>query len=132
MSLEITKNTSRSLTIFGATFEDDTLLATGVATWEAGTLLGRITASGKLTPYAAGASDGSQVPVTFMPVDVTFTGAGDYPIRVPVAGRFRRGDLKVGIGAGTALTQAQVDALRDYSLIALNTTELSELDNGAV
>lgn len=52
--------------VFGNRYEGgETLLnaSGGVKTFEAGTLMGRVTASGKLVPVASGATDGSQFPV---------------------------------------------------------------------
>jgi hypothetical protein len=44
-----------------------------------------------------------------------------------IAGRVRAGDLVNNVDA--ALTAVQLDQLRDYSIIALGTTQLAELDN---
>lgn len=125
--MNVTNNSSLGLILHGALFEDDTLTATGAITLAAGTLLGRITASGKLREYTSGAVDGSQVPVTVLPHEVVFTAAGDKPIRPIIAGRLRRGKL-VAHGVG-AITQAEADALRNYGIIAQATTQLAEQDN---
>lgn len=127
MSMEVTNNAPAGIVVWEPVFDDDILLAAGAVTYVAGTVLGRITASGKLTHYASGAADGSEVPVAVLLDEEVFTGAGEIPFRPVLAGRLKRADL-VAHGVG-ALTQAEVDALRNYAIIALTTTQLAELDN---
>lgn len=126
-NLTIQNNSTSGLAIWDPVFEDDTLTSAGAATWLKGTLLGRITIGGKLTAYESGNADGSEIPVAVLFEEVVFTGAGDAPDRVVVSGRLRRNDL-VAFNVG-AITIAEVDALRDYSIVALLTTQLAELDN---
>lgn len=127
MSIAITNNDVTGLVLWQPVFSPNTLTAGAAETWPAGTLLGRITASGKLTRYDSGAADGSEVPVAVLPAEQVFTAAGDAPCRVIIGGQLRRGDLtEFGVGA---ITVAQADALRDYGIVALETKELSELDN---
>ena len=125
--MEVTNSSASGVPIWEPVFEDNTLLAAGALTYAVGTVLGRITASGKLTHYASGSIDGSEVPIAVLTVAEVYTGAGDKAIRALVGGQVRRGDL-IAHGVG-ALTQAEVDALRDYSITALVTTQLGELDN---
>jgi hypothetical protein len=49
------------------------VVASGSGKLPAGTVMGRLTASGKLTPYTPGASDGSQVfaAITYEAIDAT-------------------------------------------------------------
>lgn len=126
-NLEITNNKTRGIVIWQPVFEDDTLLAAGAVTYAAGTLLGRITASGKLTHYASGNVDGSEVPVAVLLDEEVIAGAGDTPFRPLISGQVRRGDL-VAHGVG-AITIAEADQLRDYGIVSLSTTQLAELDN---
>ncbi len=126
-NLTITNNATSGISIWNTVFEDDTLVATGAVTWLKGTLLGRITASGKLTAYESGNADGSEIPIAILFEEVVFAGAGDLADRVLISGRVRRADL-VAFGVG-ALTQPEVDALRDFTMVALKTTQLAELDN---
>lgn len=126
-NVEITNNDVDGIPVWEPTYEDDTLAATGAVTYAAGTVLGRLTATGNLTAYESGNADGSEIPVAWLPNEVEFTGAGTTPIRAGISGKVRRSRL-IAHGVG-ALTQAEVDALRDYSIVALSTTELSELDN---
>jgi hypothetical protein len=126
-NISITTNSPQGIVIWEPVYEDDTFTAPGAETWAAGTVLGRITASGKLTKYTSGAADGSENPVAVLQDALEFTGAGDLPGRPIISGRVRRQDL-VAHGVGP-LTIEEVDALRNYGIIALNTTQLAEFDN---
>lgn len=126
-NLTRTVNTTTELILFGATFDDETLTSAGADTWVAGTLLGRVTASGKLTAYTSAAVDGSQVPLAVLAEDVEFAGAGDKPSRVIIEGHLRRGQL-IAHGVG-AITKPESDLLRSYSILSSVTNDLSELDN---
>ncbi len=126
-NLEITNNDVAGVVVWEPVFDDETLVDAGGATYAAGTLLGRITANGKLTAYTSGAGDGSEVPVAVLRDELVLAAATDTPCRPILAGRVRRADM-VAHGVG-AITDAEADALRDYSIIPLSTTQLSELDN---
>tara|TARA_R110002153_G_C13332612_1_gene498617 strand:- start:34078 stop:34467 length:390 start_codon:yes stop_codon:yes gene_type:complete len=126
-NLEITNNDVTGVVVWEPVFENETLLDAGGATYAAGTLLGRITASGKLTAYVVGAVDGSEVPVAVLRDELVLVAATDTACRPIIAGRVRIADL-VAHGVG-AITIAESDALRDYGIIPLTTTQLSELDN---
>ena len=127
MSLEVTNNAPNGIVVWEPVFDSDILLAAGAVTYVAGTVLGRITASGKLTHYVSGAGDGSEVPVAVLLDEEVFAGAGEIPFRPVLGGQVRRGDL-VAHGVG-ALTQAEVDKLRDYGIVGLTVTQRAELDN---
>ena len=60
--VDVTNNSIRRIVTWSATFDDEILIDAGGATYAPGTLLGRITASGKMTAYTSGAVDGSEVP----------------------------------------------------------------------
>lgn len=126
-NIEITNNQTRGIVIWDPVFEDEILIDAGGATYAAGTLLGRITASAKLTKYTSGAGDGSQIPVAVLLNELVLPGATDVPCRPIISGRVRRNDL-VAHGVG-AITTAESDLLRDYGIIPLSTTQLAELDN---
>lgn len=128
-NIEITTNRPDGIRLWDPVHEDNTLLGAGNISYAAGTVLGRVTASGKLTHYASGAADGSQTPIAVLQDATTVATGVDQPVRAIVGGRLKRGDL-VAHGVG-ALTQAEVDALRDFGIIALATTQLAQLDNGA-
>ena len=125
--MEITKKEPFGIVVWDPVYQDETLTAAGAVTWAAGTLLGRVTASGKLTAYASGAADGSEVPIAVLKEEVVFAGAGDKADRPVVSGRVRRGDL-VAHGVG-AITDAEADALRSMTIIPQNVAQLGEFDN---
>lgn len=123
----VTNNDTAGLVVSDPKFSRETLTATGAAVWAKGTLLGRITSSGKLTAYTSGASNGSQVPKFVTTSETTFTGAGDQPDTVLIGGEVRERDL-VAHGVG-AITPAEVDALRDFGIYAVPVAQLNTLDN---
>tara|TARA_R110000787_G_scaffold57733_1_gene131751 strand:- start:974 stop:1360 length:387 start_codon:yes stop_codon:yes gene_type:complete len=120
-------NSSAGVVIANPLYENVTLLAAGAVTWAAGTVLGRITASGKMTSYVAGAGDGSEVPIAVLRDEQVFSGAGDVAGNVIVAGRVRLAKL-IAHGVG-AITTGERDELRDYGIVAETTSQLGELDN---
>lgn len=126
-NIEITNNKTRTIVVWGPVFEDDVLLSAGALTYAEGTLLGRITASGKLTHYASGNVDGSETPIAVLLNEEVFAGAGEIPFRPVINGRLRKGDL-VAHGVG-AITIVEADLLRDFGIVALSTIQLAELDN---
>ena len=126
-NIEITNNKTRGIVLWEPVHEDAVAVFGGAATWPAGSVLGKVTASGKYARFAPGAADGSEVPIAVLSQDVEAAGAGDVPIRPVIAGRVRAGDLVNNVDA--ALTAVQIDQLRDYSIIALGITQLAELDN---
>jgi hypothetical protein len=126
-NIEITNNKTRGIVIWDPVHEDAIATFGGAATWPAGSVLGKVTATGKYVRFAPGAADGSEVPLAVLSQDVEAGAAGDVPIRPVIAGRVRAGDLVNNVDA--ALTGPQLDQLRDYSIIALGTTQLAELDN---
>jgi len=123
----ITNNSTDGVVIWDPVFADDTLIDAAGGTFPAGTVLGRITAGGNLTPFLPGAVDGSEVPVAVIRDEVTLAAATAVPCRPIISGRVRRDDLLDG--DGDPLTQAAIDQLRDYTIIALGTAQLAELDN---
>jgi len=127
MNIEITNNTVRDVVIKDPTFQDETLDFAGAGTWPAGAVLGKVTSTGKYVRFDPVASDGSEVAKAVLTEPVTAASAGDKPARPLVSGHIRLRDL-VDVN-DTALTAGAVDQLRDYTIIAQATTELSEPDN---
>lgn len=126
-NIEITNNSTSGVAIWDPVHEDATLTFAGAETWPAGAVLGKVTATGKYVRFNPGGADGSEIPKAVLTQEVTAAGAGDVAARPAIAGRVRAGDLVNN--ADAALTAAQLDQLRDYSIIALGTTQLAELDN---
>jgi hypothetical protein len=127
-TLEITNNAVAGVSMWDTVFDDATLIDTGGETYPAGTLLGRITASSKLTKYESGNADGSEVAVAVLSDELVLAAATDTPCRVIVGGRVRRGKLLANDPA-VVITDAESDALRDYGITPLSTTQLADLDN---
>lgn len=127
-NIEITTNQTRGVVVWEPVFDDEIIFDAGGETYPAGTLLGRITASGKLTKYTTAAVDGSEVPVAVLRDELVLAAGVDTPCRPILAGRLRRGDLLADDPA-RVITDAEADALRDYGIVPLSTTQLAELDN---
>lgn len=125
--LSIANRRLTGLVVFGAVFEDETLTAAGAETWPAGAVLARVTASAKLVRFVPAGADGSEVPLAVLTVPVEFAGAGDRTERPAIEGRVRRGDLLDD--ADAALTDAAIDTLRSYGVIAQVTHQQTEQDN---
>jgi hypothetical protein len=83
-------------------------VASAATTFDSGTVMGEITASGKLAPYDAGASDGTEEPIGILMEDVDAT-AGDVTSGIYETGEFREGAL-------TGLDAAGKKKLRDRGI----------------
>lgn len=126
-NLNVTNRNIAGLVIANPIYEDGVATAAATGTWPEGAVLGKITASGKFARYSAGASDGSQVPVAILAKELVITATGDQLIRPLISGRVRRGRLVDA--AGAAITQAAVDQLRDFMIIAQPVKQLAIQDN---
>lgn len=109
--------------------QDEIIVATGAGTIAAGTLLGRVTASGKLLATATGAVDGSETPVSVLQYDIEAAGAGDLPCRPVLKGSVRADKCFLAATPSTALTPAQKDALRTMGILAVEVDELGKFNN---
>jgi hypothetical protein len=87
-----------------------------------------VAADGKLVPYnpATGAA-GEQNPIAVLTYEVTKASSGDLPVRALIAGRVNK--TRLVIDAGTAITNAHLDALRKTGIIPLDVLQLAALDN---
>ena len=107
-------------------FRDELLTFTGAATVLKGTILARVTASGKLTPWVPAGSLGAEIPRAVLTYEVTRASAGDEPIRAMVRGEVNRNHLIIHAdGNGNALTAAHLDMLRDYGLTPVDVQQLA-------
>lgn len=116
-----------SVVIKNPEFETSVIAFAGADTLAEGTIMGRITASGKWIQYTSGASDGSQIPKGVLITEEVATGVGDIATRILIKGTVRA-DKLIADGVGDP-TQAELDQLRDYGIIALDTTDISLQDN---
>lgn len=130
-NIEITNNKARSVVVWDPVFEDELVTFGGAATLKAGTILARDSVSLKLVPFVkGGVTNENGTPKAVLLDDLTAAGAGDLPCRPIVSGRVRKGDLVINAdGDASNVDGAVVDQLRDYSIVALATTQLAELDN---
>jgi hypothetical protein len=112
-------------------FRDDLLTFAGAATVLAGTILARDSVSLKLVPFVKGGTTNEDgIPKAVLTYDVTATGAGDVAIRDMVSGSVRAERLIIDAdGDGSNVDVVVLDQLRDYSLVAIDVTELNILDN---
>tara|TARA_R110000851_G_scaffold102973_1_gene219755 strand:- start:613 stop:1002 length:390 start_codon:yes stop_codon:yes gene_type:complete len=126
-NLEITTNDVTGVVIWDPVHTDAGATFGGAATWPAGSVLGRLTATNKYARFAPGAADGSEVPSAVLSQPLTAAGAGDIAFRPLIGGQVRAGDLSNNVDG--PLTLAQLDTLRTYGITSLTTVELSQLDN---
>ncbi len=129
--MAVQNNDIGSVVIFGAVFAPEVFLGLAVdTTYPAGTVLGRVTASGKLSPSVVGAGDGSEVPVAVLADDVlTANPVADQNIEVLVEGQVRENKLIIAPAAVGVITPAQRDQLRTFGIVSKTTLELLKLDN---
>lgn len=127
-NLTITNNEPQGIVVWDPVYDDATLVDASGGTYPKGTVLGRITATGELTKYTTAAVDGSEVALAALTFELELAAATPTPTRVLIQGRVRRGDLLADDPA-RVLTLAEVDALRDYGIVAQVTQQLAEFDN---
>jgi hypothetical protein len=114
-----------TLELDGGKFRDELLNFAGAATVKKGTILARITASGKLTPYVIGGSLGAGVPVAILTFDVARASAGDEAIRALVAGAVNKNRLIVQAdGNGSNITNAILDQLRAEGIVPIDVASI--------
>lgn len=107
-------------------YEDGTIDATvAPATYPEGTLLARA-ANGNLVLFDQGGVSPADVPVAVLGQEEVVA-ASALQTRVIVTGQVRLS--KISESGGATLTTATLDALRDYSILAVDTTQLLRLDN---
>lgn len=124
-NIDVTQIDVGNIALRNESFRDEILNFAGAHTCVKGTLLARITASGKLTPYVVGGSGGAGVPVAVLTYEVAATGAGDVAIRALVAGEVNRNRLVIDAdGDGHNITNAILDQLRDYAIQAIDVAAL--------
>lgn len=126
------ENVDQGTVIIADAIHDDGLLTfAGAATAIEGTILARDSVSLKFVPYViGGVTNENGIPKAVLTYDVTAAGAGDEAIRAMVSGRVNQARLVVDAdGDATNITDAILDQLRDYGVVAEPVTDLSILDN---
>lgn len=133
--IEITNNDIGTPKRFRLEFDDAVFVPViaAITTIVKGTILGRVTASAKLTPFTVAATHGvgSGVPVGVLGTDIISDAVpSDENISYIVAGGVREEELVIdGAAPGAGVTEAIKDQLRDFSIIPLPAQDLSILDN---
>lgn len=126
-NIEISNRNTNGVVIFDPVFDNRTLTATGAETWPAGAVLARVDATGFYVRFNPAGAGGAEIPKAVLTQPVEFTGAGQRTERPAISGQLRRRDLVDTNDA--AIDDDAVEALRDFTIIALSTTQLSEQDN---
>lgn len=112
------------------TFRDETFSAVAATTHPEGTILARLTATGKLVAFIKGGAGGSEVPKAVLTYPVTSTGIQDIPIRAAVSGKFRKDRLVIlADGDDSNIDAVVLDQLRDYGLFPVDVVENNIPDN---
>lgn len=110
--------------------KDEVLTFGAAGTVKAGTILARLAANGKLTPFAPAGEGGAGVPVYVLGYDVTAAAAGDEPVRVPQGGEVVYERLIIHAdGDASNITDAIRDQLRGIGFIPCDVQQLARLDN---
>lgn len=97
---------------------------TGAALFKRGTVLGKITASGKYTISLSAAADGSQTPVAIL-VDDTDASGGDVNGGVYQQGEFNGNSLILGTGQTLSGVTAALESAKIYVKTPVNATDPS-------
>lgn len=131
MSMTVTNINLHGVTIDCANAETLTLAVTAAETLSEGLILGEVTADGSGGFYARGASNGLEIARYVLLSDTVVTAAdvtaGTKNVRVMQGGKVRQD--KLSIKAGGTIDYREVSGLKDNSILALNTTDYSVLDN---
>ncbi len=89
-----------------------------------------VAADGKLVPFEKDGAGGAQIPKKVLTYEVVTTGAGDVAIRDMTSGSVRAARLVIDSdGDASNIDAAVLDQLQDYSLVAIDVSELNILDN---
>lgn len=115
-----------------AEFRDELLTLAGDDVIAEGTILARDSVSLKLVLFEKGGSTNENgIPKAVLTHEINNTsGAGDTAFRAMVSGNVRKERLIIDAdGTGANVDAKVLDQLRDFAIVAINTTELNTLDN---
>jgi hypothetical protein len=124
-------NSPPKLALGDNVYNDEVFTAAGANTYPAGTILAQLDASPqKYVVYVVSGSNGIGVPRAILRNLLVTTGSGDTPIRPMIAGKFLRTSVTAyNGGTPLAVTNLEVTELRDFGLVAQDSTELNNFDN---
>ena len=127
----ITNNDVGQIAITAGDFEHQTpWTAGGADVLAAGTIMARLTATGKWGIYDPGGAGGLEIAKGVLTYEATATGAGDVPVAVLVRGTVNQDRLIIDAdGDGSNVTEAVVDDLRSNGILAKPVSQLAQLDN---
>ena len=123
--------------VFSNRYESETLLnaSGGVKSFVPGTLMGRVTASGKLVPVASAAVDGSQFPVGILKTSVEdLADTGEATVNICIAGDVVESKVVLD-GADTMDTIIDARPIKDriaadtMGIKLVDSFELTDVDN---
>jgi hypothetical protein len=111
--------------------EQSVITGSGADSFIRGTLLGRITATGKYYPYNSGDSpSGTNVIKAILLNDVVTAAAVDYPAGIMLTGEIDEDKIMIDGGTlGANITAAIKDTLRGLGIIVKSKTEFGSIDN---
>jgi hypothetical protein len=124
-------NYDTSLGIRPENTEQSVITGSTTDTFIRGTILGRITATGKYYPYNTGNDPaGTNVPVAILLNEVVTTGAADFPAGIMLTGEIDEDKCMIDGGTlGANITEAIKDSLRTMGIIVKSKTECGVIDN---
>ena len=123
----ITNNDVGQIAIEVSDFEHGLWTAGAADTLAAGTIMARITASGKWGIYDTGGAGGLGVACGVLTYEAVAGAAGDIPVAILVRGTVNS-DRLLQDDAG-AVTVAILDQLRSYGILGKSVLQVSQLDN---
>ncbi len=120
-----------SVEIKNGEFRDELITFAGADVLAPGTILARDSVSLKMVIFVKGGSTNQNgIPKGVLTYEVTAAGAGDVKSRVLVKGEVNKDRLIIDAdGTGANVDAAVLDQLRDYGITAIDTKQLSTLDN---
>ena len=135
-NIVITDCDNTPLARVGANYQDETLALAASApdrVVKAGTLMARTIATGKTAVYVKGGDpvvNGVAFAVLAADVCDDAGAGGDFPCRPLVTGEVTASQLIIDAdGDNSNIEAVEVDSLRDFSILVVQTTQLAKLDN---
>jgi hypothetical protein len=118
------------IAIAASDFEHHLWTAGGADTLVAGTILARLTSTGKWGIYAPAGSLGLEIARGVLTYDAVAGGSGDVPVSVLVRGTVNQDRLIIDAdGDGSNVDEAVIDDLNDHGILAKPVLQIAQLDN---
>ena len=126
----ITLNDVGQIAIEVSDFEHHVWTAGGADVLAAGTIMARLTSTGKWGIYAPAGSLGLEIAKGVLTYEVTATGAGDVPLAVLVRGTVNQDRLIIDAdGDGSNVDAVVTDDLLANGILAKPVLQVAQLDN---